>query len=262
MKRNKMRDLLDAGQPTLGTHLHSSWPSVVEAVGHTGTYDYVEFVSEYSPYDLYALENYCRAAELFELSTMIKIDQEPRRFLAQRAIGAGFDSVLFADCRNSDDARECVKAVRPETPEDGGVHGVGVRRRFYMSSAGMPEYVQALREIVVVLMIEKEGAVHDLEEILSIEGIDMIQWGPADYCLSIGRPGAWHDPDVKAVERQVIETSLRMGVQPRAEISEPEEAGYYLDLGVRHFCMASDLTILHDWLKEKGDSLRQAVVAS
>ena len=52
-------------------------------------FDYIEFVAEYAPFDLYALENVCRAAELHGLSTMIKIDQEPRRFLAQRAVGAG-----------------------------------------------------------------------------------------------------------------------------------------------------------------------------
>ena len=49
MRRNKLRELLQAGRPTLGTHLHSSWPSVVEVVGHTGMFDYVEFVSEYAP---------------------------------------------------------------------------------------------------------------------------------------------------------------------------------------------------------------------
>ena len=33
MRRNRLRDLLNAGQPTLGTHLHISWPSVTELVG-------------------------------------------------------------------------------------------------------------------------------------------------------------------------------------------------------------------------------------
>ena len=194
MRRNKLRELLKAGQPTIGTHLHSSWPSIVEVVGHTGMFDYVEFVSEYAPFDLYALDNFCRAVELFDMSAMIKVDQEPRRFLAQRAIGAGFQSVLFADSRTVEDVRECVRAVRPETPESGGFHGVGDRRSTYMSSAGTLEYVRALNEVVVVLMIEKKSAVEQIEEILSLEGIDMVQWGPADYSMSIGQPGAWDSP--------------------------------------------------------------------
>ena len=258
MRSNKLRTLLNAGQPTIGTHLHSTWPSVVEVVGHTGLFDYVEFVAEYAPFDLYTLDNFCRAAELHDLSTMIKIDQQPRRFLAQRGIGAGFQSVLFADCRTVDDARECVRAVRPETPEDGGVHGVGMRRSTYMLYGGTPEYVQALKDIVVVLMIEKKSSVEHLEEILSLGGIDMIQWGPADYSMSIGRPGA-RDAEIKATERRVIETCLKMGIPPRAEIGTPDQAKYYLDLGVRHFCIGTDIVILYHWLKENGENLRKAI---
>ena len=33
MRPNKLREVLNAGQPTIGTHVHSTWPSIVEAVG-------------------------------------------------------------------------------------------------------------------------------------------------------------------------------------------------------------------------------------
>jgi len=259
MRPNKIRALLEAGKPTIGTHIHSTWPSIIEIVGHSGMFDYIEFVAEYAPFDLYALDNVCRAAELHDLSTMIKVDQEPRNFLAQRGIGCGFQSVLFADCRSVEDAQECVRAVRPETPDAGGVHGVGLRRSTYMLYGGTPEYVQALNDVVVVLMIEKQGAVDHLEEILSIGGIDMIQWGPADYSMSIGRPGNWHHPDIKAIERRVIDTALKMGIPPRAEISSPDEARYYLDLGVEHFCIGTDIMILYHWFKENGEELRKVM---
>ena len=80
MRPNKLRELLKAGQPTLATHIHTTWPSVVEAIGCTGLYDYVEFVGEYGPYDLHDLDNLCRAAEVHNMSMMIKVDQEPRGF--------------------------------------------------------------------------------------------------------------------------------------------------------------------------------------
>ena len=259
MRRNKIRELLNAGKPTIGTHLHSTWPSIVEVIGHTGMFDYVEFVAEYAPFDLYTLDNFCRAAELHDLSTMIKIDQAPRSFLAQRGIGAGFQSVLFADCRTIDDARECVRAVRADTPETGGIHGVGFRRNTYMYDAGSPEYVQALNDVVVVLMIEKKPFVDNLEEILSIGGIDMVQWGPADYSMSIGRPGAWTDLAVKETEKRVIEICLKAGVPPRAEIDSPDEAKYYLDLGVKDFCIGTDITVLYGWMKENGEGLRKVI---
>jgi len=259
MRSNKLRQLLDAGKPSIGTRVHSTWPSIVEAIGHTGLFDYVEFLAEYAPFDLYALDNFCRAVELFDMAAIIKVDQEPRGFLAQRGIGAGFQGVLFADCRSVDDVQQCVRIVRPETPEDGGAHGVGVRRFAYMGHAGSADYVQALRDVVVMIMIEKQAAVDRLEEILSVRGVDMIQWGPADYSMSIGRPGERNSSEVKAVERRVFETALKMGVPPRAEISSVDQAKYYLDLGVRHFNIGADLSILFNWWKTNGDELKKAI---
>ncbi|TMG25249.1 MAG: 2,4-dihydroxyhept-2-ene-1,7-dioic acid aldolase [Chloroflexi bacterium] len=259
MRPNRLRELLAAGRPSFATHLHNTWPSVVEIVGHTGVFDYVEFSAEYAPFDLFGLDNFCRAAELFDLGAMIKLDQEPRRFLAQRAIGSGFQSVLFADVRNRDDALECVMAVRPDSPDGGGTYGAADRRMSYYGQAATASYVQALQDVVVVLMIEKRSAVEQLDEILSVPGIDMIQWGPADYAMSVGRPGGWIDPEIRAVERRVIDASHRAGIPARAELTLPSEAGYYLDLGVRHFCIGSDLNILHEFLKRSATELRSVV---
>jgi 4-hydroxy-2-oxoheptanedioate aldolase len=259
MRANKLRTLLDEGKPSLGTRVNSIWPSVAEVLGHTGMFDYVEFLAEYAPFDLDGLDNFCRAVELYDMSPIIKIDQEPRGFLAQRSIGAGFQGVLFADCRNAEDVRQCVRIVRPETPQDGGIHGVGTRRFAYMGQAGSPAYVQALRDVVVMIMIEKHSAVEQLEEILAIDGIDMIQWGPSDYSMSIGMPGERTAPKVKAAERRVFETALKMGVQPRAEVKSVDQCKYYLDMGVRHFSLGTELYVLFDWWKTNGEALRRVV---
>ena len=262
MRKNKIRELLNEGKPTLGTHVHSTWPSVIEAVGHTGIYDYVEFVAEYVPYDMTDLDNLCRAAELYDLGMMIKLDYSGNQLFAQRAFGSGFGSVLFADAHNVEEAKECIAAVTPDTPEDGGSFGVGMRRSSYMGYGGSPEYIQAIRDIVVVLMIEKKGAVDELDEILALPGLDMVQWGPSDYSVSIGKAGQKGAPEIKAAETRVIETSLKMGIHPRIEIGTPDQARYYLDMGVRHFCMNTDLVILFSWWKENGDEMRKALEGS
>ncbi len=74
-------------------------------------------------------------------------------------------------------------------------------------------------------------------------------------CLMIGRAGERGLPEIKAVEHRVIGTALSMGVPPRAEIGSVDQAKYYLDLGVRHFCIGTDLVILHDWWRRQGAAL-------
>jgi len=57
----------------------------------------------------------------------------------------------------------------------------------------------------------------------------------------------------------VIDASLKKGIPPRAEIATPDQAKYYLDMGVRHFCMGTDLLTMHQWMKENGEALKKAV---
>ncbi|HEX2324026.1 MAG TPA: aldolase/citrate lyase family protein, partial [Chloroflexota bacterium] len=179
-----------------------------------------------------------------------------QQLVAQHAIGSGFQSVLFVDVRSAEDARRCVQIVRPETPEDGGVHGVATRRMTYMGYGGGLDYVQALRDVVIVLMIEKKGAVEHLEEILDVPGIDMIQWGPSDYTMSTGHAGERGHPEVRAAEKKVFETCLARGIPPRAEIGSPEDAKRFLDMGVRHFCLGTDIALLYQSLRRHGEGMR------
>ena len=108
-------------------------------------------------------------------------------------------------------------------------------------------------------MVEKGPVVDNIEEALSVKGIDMIQWGPADFSMSTGRSGQSGSTEVKEIERRVMATALEMGVQPRAEISTADEAKYYLDLGVKHFCIGTDVSILFKWWQEQGESLKEAI---
>lgn len=261
MRRNRLRELLKADQPSLGTHIHLSWPTVVELVGHSGMFDYIEFVGEYAPYDLYALENIGRAIDLFDhMSGMMKIEQEPRTYLAIRAIGSGIQNVLFADPRTVEDVEECVRAVRADAPHAGGKHGVGMRRDVgFVLEPGSPDFVQALDDAVVALMIEKAPAVENLESLLAVKGVDMVQFGPADYSMSIGLTGQFTHPKVLEAEKYVIETALKLGIAPRAEISRPEQAKRYLDMGVKHFCVGTDVSVLYDWFRANGDAMRKTL---
>src|ERR1700704_3640656 len=90
MRRNLLRERLNAGKPTVGTHILSAWPTLVELIGHSKQYDYVEFTAEYAPFDLHDLDNLGRAFELSGMSGMIKIEQTQYTHQAMRAIGAGF----------------------------------------------------------------------------------------------------------------------------------------------------------------------------
>ena len=267
MRRNLLRERLKAGQPTVGTHILSCWPTLVELIGHSGQYDYVEFTAEYAPFTMHDLDNLGRSFELMNMGGMIKIEQTQYTHQAMRAIGAGFQSVLFADIRSVEDAKLAVDAVRAETTMARGARGrgrmgVGMRRDVgTVRQGGTPAYVDALNDVVIAIMVEKKSCVDDLEAILSVPGIDMVQFGASDFSMSIGKPAQYGDPEVLAAETKTIEMALRMGLHPRIELRDPSQADKYLKMGGKHFCIGWDVRILADWWDGKGAEMRQMLAA-
>jgi 4-hydroxy-2-oxoheptanedioate aldolase len=262
MRPNRLRELLNANQPTIGTHLLSSWPTLVELIGDAGNYDYVEFTAEYAPFNMYDLDNLGRALELKNLGGMIKIEQTQWTHQAMRAIGSGFQSILFADLRTVEDAHACVAAVRAETPGTGGRLGVGMRRDVgTVLQGGSPAYVEALNDVVIAIMVEKRECVEDLDAILSVKGIDMVQFGASDYSMSLGVTGQRNHPDVVKAERKTIEMALAKGLHPRVELADIKGAAPYIEMGVKHFCIGWDVRILYQWWKDNGAGMRAMVNA-
>ena len=263
MKNNRLRELLNEGKPTLGTHVLSPWPTMAEIIGHSGAFDYIEYVGEYSPFSLEQMDNFGRAIELFpNMSSMMKVEEQTRGFIATRAIDAGIQNILFTDCRSAEEVRECIRFVRSETPEAGGIHGYNLRRNSRYSflregGEALVPWVKAMNDVVIAFMIEKKGAIENLEEILSVKGVDMVQFGPADYSISIGKPGQAGSPEVKKAQRDMIELALKKGVAPRAEIGSFEQAKSYLDMGVQHFCIGGDISIIFEWCRRQGEGMRE-----
>jgi len=233
-------------------------PQIVEIIGHSGAFDFIELLGEYASWTVTDLENFSRAVELFpHMSSMMKVEREPRLHITQRALGAGIQNVLFADCDSAEQAREFIRYVRPATPEDGGIHGSSNRRNVgYVLEAGGEEWARAMRDAVIEVMIESESALEQLEGILSVKGLDMVHFGPSDYALSIGKAGKGKTPTIQKKHHYVIETALKRGIRPRVVIDSYEEAKEYVDMGVRDFCVGNDLGILYRWCLLSGEKMR------
>ena len=107
-------------------------------------------------------------------------------------------------------------------------------------------------------MIEKESAVENLDAILSVKGVDMVQFGPADYSMSIGLAGQLDAPAGargRALRhRDRAEDGHRAAGRDRRI---PTRRRRYLDMGVKHFCIGSDVSILSRWFKEAGGAMRE-----
>ena len=257
--KNSLRSALNARKGTIGTRFAFCDPDLAELIGDTGLFDYAEFSAEYSVLDMKSLYHMARAAQCANLPLMIKLDREGQGFWAQAALGAGFKSILFSDIRVPEDIDICHKIVRPETPNIGGKMGVKIRRSS-LSSYSPDEYLKDLESTLLCIMLEKKSAIDSIDAVLERakeKGVDIAQWGPADYSLSCGAPKLMFQDDIFSIEEKVISKCIEYNIIPRAEIAEVEQAKRYIDLGVRHFCIGWDRFILQSSLIKMGEGLRR-----
>ena len=256
---NTFREKLNAGKPTIGTHYLSSDPDLPEIIGDTGLFDYAEYSAEYSVFDFQLLFHMARSGQCSNLPLLIKLDQEGQGFWAQAALGAGFKSILFTDVRTPEDVTTCQQIIRPDSPGIDGHMGVKVRRPLFGDTTP-DSYLEDLNSIVFMIMIEKGSAVDNLDAVLSAakeKGVDMTQWGPADYSLTRGKWGKMPPEEIRPTEELVIAKSLEYGIHPRIEIGKPEQAKRFIDLGVRHFCIGWDRFLYESHLVEIGEGMRK-----
>jgi 2-keto-3-deoxy-L-rhamnonate aldolase RhmA len=260
MKTNHLRQMLNEGRPSIGTRIENTWPVITEAIASTGKFDYVEFVAEYAPFTHYDLENIARAAELSNMGTMIKLDFQNRAYVAQKAMASGFQAIMFTDHKTADEVRESIYLVRPDTPQDQGRFGYP-NRRWMATSPTPPDGLRRLVRDTVSCSVEKHETMENLAEICAVPGVDMVQFGPSDYSMSRGWNSGQHVAEFKAVEREMIQIALAHGVQARCEINAPSDAQYYIDLGVRHFCLGDELRN-NRLLDQQGGALRDIVTST
>ena len=261
MRDNLLREKVDQNLPMASTRIWNTNPFMVETIGCSGQFDYVEFCAEYAPYAQTDLENICRAAELYGMGTMIKIDLQNRGYVAQKAICSGFQAILFADHSTPEQVEESVRLTMPTTPECGGYFGFPMRRFIGAQSHLTPmAHAKRVQAVVRCFMIEKANALEHIDEICSIPGVDMVQFGSGDWSMNLGFDRNEKPEECKAAERKMIEVALKHGVRPRCEVKCAEDAKYYKALGVKDIALDDDMYALRKFWFEEGAKFRQIVV--
>jgi 4-hydroxy-2-oxoheptanedioate aldolase len=105
---------------------------------------------------------------------------------------------------------------------------------------GPDYYDRANDEVVCIPMIETVEAVDDLDDILSIPGIDVAYVGPSDLSISMGyRPGTAAAPFLAMLDR-IVEACDRHGVVPAIQAS-PTTTADRLARGFRMVTVVTDI---------------------
>ena len=125
--------------------------------------------------------------------------------IVMKVLDAGAYGVICPMINSAEEARQFVAACRYPPA---GIRSCGpIRANIY---AG-PDYIaQANQTIITMAMIETRSGLDNLDDILSVEGLDAIYVGPSDLSLALGR-----EPRLDPIEAVVVEAIQHIAARAR-----------------------------------------------
>ena len=112
---------------------------------------------------------------------------------------------------------------------------------------GGPDYHEHANDTIVVFaMIETRQGLDNLEEILSVPGLDAVYIGPSDLSLALGCKPTFDDVDPPAAEaiEYVLAKAKEYGKIPAIHNGTPEYALKRIEMGFRFVTIASDARLM------------------
>jgi 4-hydroxy-2-oxoheptanedioate aldolase len=187
MQTNKTKDKLSEGKVVFGAIISRYAPDLVELFGAIG-YDFVMLDCEHGPMDLDQLEHMVRAAEVFGITPIARVPDHAEATLL-RFLDRGVQGVIVPHVNTRQEAEAVAKAAR-YYPE--GHRGVGGGRAHdYGVGVSRDESTRWINaQTLVIPMVEETEAVHNLDDILTVPGVDVLHVASGDLGQSMGNPGA------------------------------------------------------------------------
>jgi 2-dehydro-3-deoxyglucarate aldolase/4-hydroxy-2-oxoheptanedioate aldolase len=111
-----------------------------------------------------------------------------------KVLDLGADGLIFPHISRAEEARAAVQAARYPPV---GTRSVGIARAQGYGTRVAECLARANEEIVLIAQAEHIDAARNIDEILSVDGVDAVFIGPFDLSASLGIPGQTTDPKVQ-----------------------------------------------------------------
>jgi len=240
---NSLKRILNEGEIALGPFLKFTDPAAVEIMGFAG-FDFVIIDTEHGPISMQSAQNMIRAAETVNITPIIRVANNDESLIL-RALDIGAQGVEIPQINCKFDALRAVKSVKYSPQGERGVCRY-VRAANYSSMDKFKYFKSANEETMIIAHIEGIEGINNLDEILSVPGIDVIFIGPYDLSQSLGIPGQVNHPLVTEKMKEVVSKCKINKVSVGTFADDIKTAKSWISLGVQYMAFSVDVGILYN----------------
>jgi 4-hydroxy-2-oxoheptanedioate aldolase len=239
MRENRLRTMWKAGQAAVNGWLAIPNGFSAETMAHQG-WDTLTIDLQHGVVDYQAMVGMLQAISTTPTVPVVRVPWlEPG--ILMKTLDAGAYGIICPMVNTREDAQKLV-AYTHYAPR--GTRSFGPVRALLYGGADYPQH--ANDTVVIFAMIETAKALDNLDDILSVEGLDAIYIGPSDLSLALGCTPTFDDVDPKAAEAidHILDRARVHGVKAGIHNGAPEAALKRIAKGFNFVTVSSDARLM------------------
>lgn len=235
------------GETVLGCFVRSPDATFAEFLATLG-WDFLVFDGEHGSVDGTDVANLARACERRGVTPMVRVSSAHPP-LVLRCLDAGAGGIHFPWISNLEQAQSAVAAAKYAPL---GIRGLAGNRATDWS-VSREATVRANENTLTVIQIETREGVESIEDLCSVEGVDVVFIGPTDLSQSLRVPGDIGHPlvvdameEVAAVVRESGKVFGLFAGTSEAALRGMEMGARYLATGVEAILRPAMASFIHE----------------
>lgn len=234
---NELKKKLSHGEVVLGPFITIDCPDIVEIAGLAG-FDFCIIDTEHGPGNPQSIQHMLRAAERRSITPIVRVtDTAPTTILRTLDVGAAGIQVPQV---NSRETAESVVSSAKYFPK--GERGACLTRssRYGFVTSVAEYFAEANENTLVIVHCENREGLDRLDEIASVEGVDVVFVGPYDLSQSYGIPGQINHPVMVEAVGRALAAIQRAGKPAGIFVGSVAEANRRIEQGFRYIAYSMD----------------------
>jgi 2-keto-3-deoxy-L-rhamnonate aldolase RhmA len=239
--KNRLGELLDEHEALFGVICRDATLTDIELMAQAG-FNIVWFDMEHGPQSMADTLRLGRTVVHLGMVPLVRMP-ELSRTQVQRLLDGGIHVLALPDVRTAEEAARFVQLGKYPPVGRRGVSSSSAGTAFTMGADPQQRLREANDATHLMLMIESDEAYDSLDEILAVEGIDMVTVGPMDWSVSLGLFGDEASTRQTPKIERVFTAAIAAGKIASAGAFSIEQAAHFHALGVRIFFVGVDIVI-------------------
>lgn len=182
-------------------------------------FDWICIDLEHSTISLDSMKSLISLCEKYKVKSYIRI-AEINKAKINKILDAGASGLIVANIKNAKDVQKCLDYAFYHPI---GNRGMGLSRAQGYGKK-FDQYVKKdSKEIEIIPIIESEEAINNLEDILSLQEVQLSMIGPYDLSSSLGKPGDFQSKSFKSALKRYKEVSNNLNKGLGIHVVEPSK---------------------------------------